>query len=794
MPSIFPKQKIPTSQKTPQWYTENTDFLIDQASFYSGDRRDMIECYKAALGEIDEHSYKYVLNPFNTGDANLLNFPARLRNLDVIIPILNLYLGEKANKTFNHRTIVSNPDVVNKFKETRDQEFLKVMSQHFVNELNAAGVETGVESQPVPAYEKILANSQVGDSDKRAIYSQEALDYIKHQLSLKDKYLELMYDWLVVGRVYTFKDIYKNNILHEVVPPLEIWHGTTKTGFIEDADWVLRETRFNLNEVIDRFHEAFARKQYYIKDGDNKKTDPITLLEDRYKNKDSSVSSIASESAIALKNETDTDWDAYDVITSRRSQIIVVHTQWKGFIKVGILSYLDELGQPQEMEVDEKYKLNIEGGDIALIWEWRSCVHEQYRIDEDIYVYGRYLQVPREDISNTSLVKLSYNGRSGYTERNKVNSIVKQILPYQVLINIYNYRLEMIIAKNKEKIMTLPLGLIPNRDGWDEDKTFHFAEATGLLMVDETAPNAVAALNALKSIDMSLGKYISEMKDLIRSTKEDAWDAIGMNRQRYGDVNSSDGKSVNEQAAFRSAVISREMNRRLEKFEESDIQGLIEYSKVAWIDGKRGAYINSEGRSAYLELDGPTWLDIDCGIFVVDSAEETEKLRKAQDYAFGFAQNSKEVPPSVVMEILDSNNMSKLKAIINKSEAIQKQYEQAAAENAQKAEAELADKQMATVQAQLENKLQVEQIKGEFAVQVALIGQSGEAQAEVPQEELENEYDDYINKKKAQDLDKQKEGLGAANKIANTRLQEAKFAQDERKMESAEKIARMNKN
>lgn len=777
---MFPAQKISKAQRTPDWYKSCTDRIIDQATFYSSDKWEIIELYKAALGEIDVKSYEYVLNPFKTTEENYKTFPARLRNIDIITPILNLGLGEKADRPFNHQVINANPDTPNKNKQEIDAAFMQGLASHFVNALNNNGVDTGVESKENPDLLEVLKRYKVDATDKRSMVQQEALDYIKYNLSLKDIYQQAYFDWQVCARVYTYKDVYKNDLLYEIVPPLELWHSTTRTGYIEDCNKVLRHTRYSVNDVIDRFHEVL-------------KPTEIEELEKKYTISESGGTSSISLLTTQNLDNLRTDRNTFNTNFSSDNLVDVYHTVWKGFEKIGILKYVDELGGLQEMEVSEEYVLNKEHNDLEIEWHWVNIVYENYKISDNIYVYGRPIQVQRNEISNTSKVKLPYNGRIGYNERDKVLSIVKQLLPYQALINIYYYRMELIIAKNKEKMMLMPVGLIPDSNGWTEDKFLYFMETLGIAFFDETKPNAQQILSALKSVDMSLGNYIEQMRNLITSIKNEAWDTIGMNRQRFGDINTSDGKATAEQAQIRSAVISREMNRRFEKFEESDLQGLLEYSKVAWIDGKKGAYINSEGRKALFELDGVQHLDTDCSVFVVDSQEEQIKLNKAKEYAFGVAQKGG-VPYSTVLEIIDANNMSKLKALVNKIEDLTKEYEQQIAQNEHQNAMQIEQEKIASKDKEGQIKIEVENIKKDAAIEVALINNSADSQFNKKEESLEMQDNSFIDNVKQTDLQKQKEGIKVGNNLAATRLNEAKLEEARQKRLSAEKIARENKN
>jgi len=152
-----------------------------------------------------------------------------------------------------------------------------------------------------------------------------------------------------------------------------------------------------------------------------------------------------------------------------------------------------------------------------------------------------------------------------------------------------------------------------------------------------------------------------------------------MNRQRYGDVKASDGKSVNEQAIARSAIISDELNRKFEKFMEKDYQGLLDLSKLAYLNGKKGNYINSDGRKAYLNLnadDAVNRLGTDFNLFVSNSKRESQKMEDARQYGFSVAQNGN---TSEMLEMIDGNNFASIKAAITKMDGINKAREEAMA-------------------------------------------------------------------------------------------------------------------
>lgn len=782
--NILPRQKVSKAERTLEWFIQNAEYRINQANFWSSDRWEMINLYKATSGELQPDAYKHVLNPFDSADANLLKFPAQMRNMDIISPILASFLGEKANMPFNHQVVVANPDKPNKSKQQLDERFSAALAQHLINNLNESGIVTNVQTQEVPAFQKIVEDYENSDNDdKRAIFGQEALDYLKYDLNLKDKYQEALYDWVCTGRTYSFKTVYKDDVLHEIVPPLELWHGTTRTGFIEDADWAVRRSRYNLSNIIDRFHKEF-------------KPGEIDKLEEKFRVGNTSAVNTTFTTGTPNIDKAANINNSNIALTS--DLIDVFHVVWKGFVKVGILTYINELGQQDQMEVSEEYVLNPENGDISIEWEYNTCVFETYKIGQDFYKYCQEFPVQRNQLSNSSVTKLPYNGRVGYNERGTINSIVKQLLPYQALYNIYHFRRELILARNKDKVMMMPMGIIPDEFGTDLEgmsKYLHYVETTGIAFVDETKENIVAILNALRAIDLSLGTYITEMTDIIRSIKDEGWDAIGMNRQRYGDVNSSDGKGVNDQAIFRSATITREMFRRFEKYQESDLQGLIEFSKVAWVNGKKGMYINSDGRKAFLEVDPENHLDSDYGVFCTDSEEEANKLKTAKDFAFGWAQKSS-TGASTVLEVIDANNMASLKNKVMKAEKLQREFEESVQKNTLESNQAIQDKKDQSSELDRQKDIKVAEIKAHADLTGAIIGavSSNSANTENPEETGNKYYNEVIQNLIDNENKKLAEGHNAIKGFNDTRLKEAALRLKEKDMDNKLKIAKQNKN
>jgi len=693
---IIPKQKIPTSQKNEDWGKKCIQAYIAESSFSTTNKAGMVDLYEAYNGVLDESSYNYVTNPYNSEAWKKRNFPAKLRNYNIIKPVVDLLLGEKSKRPASYQVVVRNADMHSRKGEETHKAVLQSLQQMFINELNAQGVDTGVQSQEVQTPKEVEQFMNVNYKDARAIVGQQSLDYLRDYLDLDDKFQRAFFDWLVTGRVYSYKGTCMDEVEFEIVSPLDIdYQKSPDIEFIEDGDWVVRRKIMSVNAVIDSFYDVLTDAQIDDLENPSSRRESYSYLD------------------AAMSVDQDELTDRY---------VEVMHVCWKSFRKVGILMYTDEFGFLQEMEVDETYKPDREAGE-KVQWFWVNQVWEGYRIDNSIFVNIQPFEVQRPSMTNLSLVKLPYNGRL-YSERHADNiSIVSMGLPYQILYNVFHYRLELTMAKNKDKIALIEMNTIPKRHGWDEEKFMYYADAMGFAFIDSTAEGKNqerVTFNQYQVLDMSLSQYISAQFQLLQSIKQEWEDLVGITRQRKGQVMASDGSGATERAVFQSSVMTEELFRKFDKYEEKEMQGLLDTSKHAWRGGKKSAYITSDYRNELLDIEGEEYAEAEYAVFAKNSSKENTKLETFKSLALSFAQNGSN--PSTVAEILDTDNFSNIKRLVKDVEAKEqamKQQEQQMQQQMQQQQIEANMQQAedarmfeaAQNQADRDNRLAVEAMK-----------------------------------------------------------------------------------
>ena len=669
--SNFPKQKIPRSKKDEEWGKHCLNALIDESSYYGNEKVELQAYYDVYNGILSDNQYAYVKNPYNTSKGKERNYPARIRNYPIIKQAIDLLLGEKANRPFNYQVVSLNEDSVNTFLEQQNQAVLTSIQNRFLQQLEQMGVDTqgNAPQQEEPEIQAVIEEQESSYRDRRSRMGQDSLDYMIYYCDIFDKYQTALVDWLVAGEVYTYKYVYKDDVYTEVVSPLDIeYDKSPDTQFVEDGDWVTRRKIMTVSQVIDRFHDVLTPEE-------------IDNLEKPEEHRESGL-------------YFPYFWGSEEEYQSKGRLIEVIHGQWKSFRKVGEIRYVDEYGITQTLVVDETYK--PEQGE-QIEWTWINQTWEGFRIDGRIYKLIRPVRETRKKMDNISENKLTYNGRK-YSNRHSPNtSLVKLGIPYQILYNIFHYRYELAVAKNKGKIILMDINTIPTEHGWDEDKFMYHADGSGFVFVDSQVEGKLGrnTFNQWSVLDATLGDYIASLLDMMKAIKEEWEELVGITRPRKGQTTPSEGLGVTRQAIFQGSIITEETFRKFEKFEEKELQGLLDLSKYAWRDGKKAMYLNSDMRRAVLEVDGQIHQETEYAVFVKNTAKENDKLNLMKDLTLSFAQNKQS--PQTVAEIIDSSSFDKLKHRLAKIQ----QAEQAMAEQAQQQQQQ-AEQQSIIFEKQLE--------------------------------------------------------------------------------------------
>jgi len=767
-------------------------YFQDQYTSNVGNYRDLYVLYDAYNNIIPEEYFHYVTNPLNSSKKEHSNFPARIRPYNIIRPNVDLYLGEFDKRPKNYTVVVKNEDTLNHLEQEIYKKILEAVSQLFINAINenGGGEQTGIPSQKVEPPAEIQAKELGNYKDERAVWGQEELDRMNEELELDSEFARQWKDYIIAGECFSYKGIEHGDPVYERVSPLDIdFDKSPDERFVEDGAWAVRRQYVLPSDVVAKFYDEID-------------SDDIDDIESQ----DATMPFTSTYFNTLFGNSYRREEDL------RRTKLVLYHVTWKYYKRIGFLTFKDELGEEQVIEVDESYKPDKSRGE-SVEWIWITEWWEGYRLDspniaanpaegtdDKIYNYFRIRPVPyqRSTVNNFSYCKGPYNGFRFSDTHSRNTSIVELSMPYQILYIIMHYRLELTIAKSKGKIALLDRGTIPNTKGWDEEKFFYWSEAHGFALLDRFQKGVDRSWNQYQVLDMSLFEHIQNLIKIMDWIRVELDTLMGFSPQRKGQTQASETASGIDAARYQSSVISERMFKSFDEYLRRERKGLLDISKFRDNLGRKYISMNDDMKAMMMTVDPIKYIETDFDVYVTDSTEELNNLNMLKQNLQSIASQSNK--PSVLAEIVQARNVSKLKQILRKAEKEEAAMQQQLELSKQEAEAANIERQQAYKQMEAEidlmlqnneweHRKEVEHIKGQY--DLADTDQPGDTLDPVAVEETLMKREELVDKKA---LERKKLELEEKKQNQEARLQEKKLKMEKYKADTQYKIAKENKN
>jgi len=721
----IPQQKLALSKKTKEWRESCVKAFINLSDNGSSKRGDSLKLlYDYYNGAIEDSDYDYVLKPYGKSRKN---FPSKMRNYPIIKPIIDLLLGEKSKRPLNYTVTVQNADAVSEKENAKQQVIYKNLEMQFLKvmaEQNPELVQGGQMPEEIPMPEHIAGQFEDSYVDNRAIKGQYAMNYIMQEQEIYDKLQKAWFHFLISGEVYTHRGVRHSEPFYDVLNPIDIdYDKDPDLEFVEDGDWALSRKRVHASTVIDHYYDSLTDTQ-------------VLELESPSHMESGNFLSQASSSA-------DSD--------SLRARLIeVVEVYWKSRKRLGFVTYMDPDSESvEEIEVEEGYKMppELKASGATIKWLWVNEVWGGTRIDGRFFIDIRPLENQRSSLDNPSKCKLPINGRR-YSDVNSANiSLVSLGIPFQLNYNIYKYRLELAIARSKDIVAQFDINMIPKK--WDMDKFMYYVEGTGIAWVDYNKEGVTLSPQHQSVLDMSI-KTIQQYIILLDSIMME-WEKLsGVNRQRQGEIGAYEGKASSQQAILQSSHITEDLFRKFGRLEQRDFQALLDYSKEAWLTGKKAMFVMPDGTTDFLDLDSMTHMESNYGIFMSDAGKDQMKLDQIKGLTQAMVQNGTKA--STVAEMLDSDSFPQIKSKLKKAEKAADELEAAQ----QKAMQEGQQMQAQADQAKAEQESLDKEKDRQTEIEIALIGAEARQNPEGDSFNLQKMMQEFEVKQRELDL-KEKE-------------------------------------
>ena len=700
--NALPDQRVSESEKLKaRWYIQNADYWI-QLALGQNDKTITQKFLDAANGLVDKSTYEYVLKNYVDKVGDDAKLYGEIRDVDFLTPIKERYMGEFINMFANYQVFNNDPSATLERNQYLAKRVMEYCNQQIINELNAAGMQTNQQSVPQDKIEDVINDVLDNWIDDITITTQKRLELINSIVEAKDKYQQAYFYWWACEEVYTYREVYKDDVYLQVVSPLEYFRVDSGNRYIEDDDAGVRVYTMTIPQIIDRFRDELTDKEIqYLKtiyrnsaqyDSDER-IEFIKGLDDFSERK-----AVLQTTKDFLRNES-SYWQQH---------VKIYHYVWKTEVKQGILTHLDQLGGLSQTIVDSTYKFDETLGDINIEWEWVNQVWEGWRIGgqhSGVYIKPRPILVQRERFNNYSDVKLPYNGIVGLNKDNVRNPIPFRILPYLALYRIYTLQQERAVNKFKSWLL-FPESILADSDAMSTEERLAIANKDGFLPFNDTEVTTGAIQSIREIATAALNNYITLLDNLKLSLKNEAWEAANMNNARFGNTRDYGGKAVNENNYAQALMGSVWSLECFNLFRERDYIANIDYSKFAWVDGKRGSYVDpTTNQVKIVDLDGVSDFASNIGIYIRNNSDVQQKLNTMKELAFSASQNG---DIEVAIEAITDNNLTSIAKNIKKAMDAKREYEmqmqQAQQQAQQQTEQIIAQREAAKQQFEAEQK------------------------------------------------------------------------------------------
>lgn len=704
---VMPNPKTNSKEKAANDYKlikETIKYYLSLADFpdYSNLRR-------IANNILNESDYDDINKVYKR--QKLKKYRGSIANIPLVEPIIRLLVGEKRKFPFKYTVEVTNPDIESNYLESLSEVITTTMQKEFVNQMS--GNTEKDEQEQIPT---VIRNFKTSWQDDRAEAGHETLTQL-----IKDKEVKQLVhkiyknDWLNVGEAYAKVSLVKDDVSVQILRPEDVWIEYSElSDKAEDGQAAVVRIRYSLSDLLVKFGDELSKVKIKGKTLLDLILDAINL---RTKFPSSGTKKFNIKSDVYLQ-----EVENYGKLGSSYRKMIeddyieLYYVVFKSFDSYKELTYLDEFGMEQLKEVSNDYIVNKEIGDIKTETIWYNKVYSGYIFPggnitndsgtinpNDIFLSVGELDIQTTDINNNNICKLNIVGRKDGV------SIPKQLEEFQKLYNIVHHIEKNTLAKDKGNPLLFPINLVPNLEDWGKDDAerletmLWYSDVFNVMFFDGSSDRVASLAQAMKSVNMSTLELVGKFIELKNNIKQDAWDAIGMNRNRWGASLASEGKGKNEQDIIRSSMHTADMNLTFNQFEEQLLNMMMDVSKVAYINGKtiikdndKSDYSISDRTKLIFKLDGEKHACTNYGVRVVPVEEIRDKLESLRTLVQPYAQNiGNGIPPDLVGNIAINDNPSKIIKYLKEADQLQKEFtaqrEKSAAEQ-QKALVEMQEK------------------------------------------------------------------------------------------------------
>ena len=685
----FPLQRLPMSKKTQDWKEACVDYIAGHSQGSSRDgnnrsRKEEMQTYYDLYNSIySEKDLKYVTNPFKQQDG----FPAMAQDYNIIKPKIDLLLGEETKRPFNFRVVHTSDIATSEIQDKAKQMIIDYIQATIMSKLGPeeqARYQEALQSGEIMTPEQIQKYLSKDYKDIAEITAYHSLNYLKNKLNITHEFFKGWKDALIGGEEIYYVGIVNGEPCLQRINPIYFDYDsdTSDLEFIHEAQWCCYEMIMSLTEVYDRLYDKMSEKQL---------NELLDMMDDRSKGGVTPEVRKTSLDYPHIKTHSINGFSSNPF--EEADNIHVWHCCWKSLKKIGFVNIINpETGMPEEYQVDETYKET--GNELDVEWKWIIEVWEGYRIGQDLYVGIQPIEYQHISADNPNAQRLPYTGVIYNNTNSRPRSLISMMKPLQYMYIVLWYRLELAMARDKGKVVTMDITQIPKSMNIDVAKWMHYLSALGVNFVNPYEEGwdipgreggKPSQFNQISALDLTMANTIDQYINLMDKIESMLSEISGVSKQREGSISSNELVGNVERSVVQSAHITEPWFWVHNQVKKECLTMLLDTAKHAWKDNRTSIqYILDDATRAFLTLSDDFFYE-DMDIFVEDTTKNQQQIEALKNLMQPAMQNGASLLDIAEIITMDNVTMirSKLEEIEQKRMEQQQAMEQAQAEREQ---------------------------------------------------------------------------------------------------------------
>ena len=694
---FYPEQFVSRKEKGKEKFIKsNMDYFANIAFAQYRQNINFRKNYRLYNGEfnfqdyVNQPEYKEIIDYLADVPDQEPEVPQYLKHYSIVTPPINQMKGELINRPTRYKVKAIDDEAIDEVIDFRTNLIKDYFLQMLQVKLEGQEVEEEARAKmEADIQEKILDYTSLAEE-----WGNKVLNALKYHFNFKEKSTQGFLDFLITGK--EFHHFYPDNsrigFNYKVENPSNVWYLANRNAIYSTDCWAIGTIEvLSVSEIVDRYNLTSEEMEHLNN----------VSLQNLRNNEYSPMSP-------ALPDPNDPLWQMtfenvgdfanggidHNVFSfNSQHAFTCVTAYWQSKKRVYKRTYLDEEGFQQEMFVGEDYKFDKKSGDVSLDEIWVNEWWRGTKIGADIYVDFEALEfaqsAPIIGIINT-------------TRNTQGKSLLDLLKPYQILYNICMNQLWELLEKEIGVVFLGDLKVVPKKDSQDPIEMMLWnAKNRGALFIDTSIENTGGAVqfNQMSRVDLSRTAEIQARIQLAQQLRSEAYELIGITRQRLGSPTASETATATREGLNQSFAQTETWFAWHDVVLQKAYQTVLDIAQYIELQKPTSTlnYLNSELETVFLKITKEELLH-ELFVFVTSYAEDRVTLEQMKQLAQPAMQNGAELA-----EMLDLFTASSERSLRKVLKEVQERKAQA-----QQQQTQLKQHEMQQQQQQFEQKMQSE--------------------------------------------------------------------------------------